>query len=193
MKNILSYQRFSILNECNITIDWSQLNLSKELSEKLYFIHTSHAHKYRYGINQITNEKMIEDFILSAFPIILNYFDMYKGEREKDSFTISSSNFPYVIGLEMSASKKGNHLSVVGNLYDYERVYDTPRDEHFKKIKQSKYGLPIHIKDYMGREIELQFDDYIFKVITISKREDFTAYDRDVHINLDEFTEDILP
>jgi hypothetical protein len=186
MKNILSYQTFSNLSECSISFDWSELELSKELSEKLYFIHTDHAYKYRYGKNDIEAQELIEEFIMEAFPIILRFFNTNE-RREKDSFTISSKNFPYVVGLEMSSNKKYNNLSVVGNLYDYDRVYNTPRDEHFKKLKQVRYGLPIEIKDFMGRVLEISFDDYIFKIITISRREDFIAYAGDIHINLDEY------
>lgn len=188
MKNILNYDFFSFLNESTVSFDWSDVETFDETevtNEKLHIIHTTHASKYRYDMNSITDKKNLEDFITMALPTMLNYY--YSYSKTKTSFTIQSKNFPYIIRLELApAEVKGTSLSVVGDLYDFDRIMNTEYDEHFRHLSTLPNRKGTIIKDYTtNNSIRIEPGDYIFKIITVNRREDFKAYSKDIVIDLD--------
>ena len=187
MKNILNYGLYSFLNESTISFDWSNVEITHDdytTNEKLHFIHTAHANIYRYNINDINTKKEIEDFVSLAFPIMVQYLNSYSGE--KSTFTIQSNNFPYILRLELAPNMEiGNSLSVIGDLYDYDRILKTKEDEHFNHLSFASRGELI-IKDFTTNKImRINPGDYIFKIITVSKKEKFIPYSKDIAIDLD--------
>jgi len=188
MKNILNYDFFSFLNESTVSFDWSDVETFDETevtNEKVHIIHTGHASKYRYDMNSIIDKKNLEDFITIALPTMLNYY--YSYSKTKTSFTIQSKNFPYILRLELSpAEAKGTSLSVVGDLYDFDRIMNTEYDEHFRHFSTLPNRKGTIIKDYTtNNSIRIEPGDYIFKIITVNRREDFKAYSKDIVIDLD--------
>lgn len=188
MKNILNYEFFSFLNESTISFDWSNVEMfdeNEETNEKLHFIHTYHASQYRYNINNINDKKNLEDFISMAFPAMLSHY--YSYSKVKTSFTIQSKNFPYVLRLELApAEVKGTSLSAVGELYDFDRIMRTEYDEHFRHLSTLPNRKGTIIKDYTtNNSIRIEPGDYIFKIITVNRREDFKPYSKDIVIDLD--------
>lgn len=187
MKNILNYGLYSFLNESTISFDWSDVEIiddSYATNEKLHFIHTNHANIYRYNINDINTKQEIEDFLSLAFPIMVQYLNSYN--REKTTFTIQSKNFPYILRLELAPNMGvGNALSVVGDLYDYDRISKTKEDEHFSHVSYAQRG-EIIIKDFTTKKImRINPGDYIFKIITVSRKENFIPYSKDIAVDLD--------
>lgn len=187
MRNILNYGLYSFLNESTISFDWSDVEVLDDnytTNEKLHFIHTNHANIYRYNINDINTKQEIEDFISLAFPIMIQYLNSYN--REKTTFTIQSKNFPYILRLELAPNMEvGNSLSVVGDLYDYDRISKTKEDEHFSHLSYASRG-EIIIKDFTTKKVmRINPGDYIFKIITVSRKENFIPYSKDIAVNLD--------
>lgn len=182
MNNVYSYEIFSVIQESEFTFDWSEYKSDDviiDLKEELHFVHTPHADRFRYGRNDI-KKREIESLVLKAFPEMIR---IYNADANKSYFVIRDMRNDLSVEINLGTNIK-KRLAVVGDLHDYNRVKNLNYDAHFTKQPTKENG-DIDIRDFTGEEFTLKPNDFVFKVITSKRKDNFLPSPGDFLIDIE--------
>lgn len=182
MNNVYSYELFSAIGESEFTFDWSEYKSDDvviDLNEELYFVHTPHADRFRYGRND-TKKREIESLVLKAFPEMIK---VYNPNANKSYFVIRDMTNNISVEIDLGTNRK-KRLAIIGDFHDYDRVKNLNYDAHFTKGPTKENG-DIDIRDFTGEEFTLKPNDFIFKVITSKRKDNFLPSPGDFLIDIE--------